>query len=36
MKLAAPYPIEKDRQEKIDEYNIDFDKEKHKLENLIS
>lgn len=34
MKLAAPYPNREERQQKIDEYNITFDKQKHKLDDL--
>lgn len=36
MKLAAPYPIREDRQQKIDEYNITFDVDTQKFENLIT
>lgn len=34
MKLAAPYPLKEERKDKIDEYNITFDKKKHKLDRL--
>lgn len=34
MELAAPYPLKEERKNKIDEYNITFDKKKHKLDNL--
>lgn len=34
MKLAAPYPLREERRDKIDEYNITFDKKKHKLDDL--
>ena len=34
MKLAAPYPLKEERKDKIDEYNITFDKKKHKLDHL--
>ena len=34
MKLAAPYPLKEERRDKIDEYNITFDKKKHKLDHL--
>ena len=35
MKLAAPYPFKKTRQDIIDEYNINFFMDKHKIENLL-
>ena len=36
MKLAAPYPLKKSRQDIIDEYNIDFIIDKHKTDDLIN
>lgn len=36
MKLAAPYPLKKSRQDVIDEYNIDFIIDKHKTDDLIN
>lgn len=36
MKIAAPFPFDKRRQEVIDEYNIEFNCSKHKLSDLIS
>ena len=35
MKIAAPFPIREERQEKIDEYNIEFDCKRHRFENLL-
>ena len=35
MKLAAPFPLRENRRALIDEYNISFHMEKHKVENLI-
>lgn len=36
MKLAAPYPFKKTRQDIIDEYNISFFMDKHKVEDLLN
>lgn len=35
MKVAAPYSTNKERQNLIDEYNISFNLQKHKIEDLI-
>ena len=35
MKLAAPYPLRESRRDLIDEYNIEFDLERHNIDNLL-
>lgn len=34
IKLSAPYPLNDSRKEKIDEYDINFELDKHKLKDL--